>query len=124
MNDFFHFVNVLPQRVYELHYYIPPFQNGLDLRNDETYNDYAQQGLREVFVNPVTKLKSAHDKLLPSLRRDYDFTIVERFGGPKNFHCTMSYMVARAIHRNSSSWHPYASYSRIPKTDAVIRQSA
>ena len=105
MNDFYNYINIAPDRIYELHTWLPPYYNHWRLWDkDITYNHYAPS--LGVWVNPAMN----HNDLSSDLRHDFDFTIIDRFGGPKNFLTSMSYMVAHAVEEGAEEIHLHCTF--------------
>jgi len=68
------------------------------------YNAFKPSG--GVWINPANK--EQHKDLDPDLRREFDFTMIDRFGGPRNFLTSTNYMIAHAIEQGAKEIHVHA----------------
>ena len=82
MNDFYNYTNVRVDTIFDIHLFSAPYWNHWPMYNQSlVYNAYNPSG--GVWINPINVTQ--HKDLDPKIRREFDFTMIDRFGGSKNF---------------------------------------
>lgn len=100
LNNFWDYMDGLPTRVFELHRWCPPvIAKEHHWNQDLIYTVYAKKyGLKTVFTSnmvkhPLLENAGVEEKL------DLDELVDVRWGGPKLFHSSISYMLAVAVEK-------------------------
>lgn len=105
MNDFYNYTNVRVDKIFDIHLFSAPYWNHWPLWNqDLVYNAYNPS--EGVLINPANIAQ--HAQLSPAIRKEYDFSIIDRFGGSKNFLTSTNYMIADAIESGAKRIHIHA----------------